>query len=337
MLKVKKCKLCIAVFVFGAILSVCAIYRLKMFGWSIEPIMQDGILEYRSLPEEIEDVLVNYGTLKDVVAQADVRLPIPQEMIPQGITVFDKYFVVSAYVGKSNSKCYVIDMSGELTNVVTLDISSHVGGISYDQKRGLIWLPDDDASLKAYDAESFVQQSEVKALFSFEKVGQKLKERPYKNRDYIDYLCVDGDYIFVGGFTLNDGGLVKKYKISDENDEIELVFVNSFKVPNKIQGMTFYHKDDETYLVLSQSFGRKNSSYILIFDYDEKQQKYGERDSRLSIEMPPLLEQITVFGRGLYVIFESGATKYASSLYKMEHICVLDIEKIIGKMNKKNN
>ncbi len=289
-------------------------------------------LEYRTIPEDIMTILENYPEIKRLTAQADIELPIPKNMVPQGITLLDdEYIIVSAYNTdhSKKSKSYVLSSYGQLFNTVTLDNRSHVGGIAYDKKNDLLWLPDNDGSLNAYEASQFIDQKDIKPKYTFDKIGLELKKHVYKNQDFIDYLSVDGKYLYIGGFSLYGSGLVKKYEIIKKGSNLELEYKNSFKIPSKIQGITFYHKNDKVYMILSQSFGRQNVSHIIIFEYDETETDYNEARSMLTLESPPLLEQVTSVNSGLYMIFESGANKYSDCKEKIENVLILDLEQAI--------
>lgn len=126
--------------------------------------------------------------------------------------------------------------------------------------------------------------------------------------------------------------MVKEYEIiKEKNNEITLNYLKEFKVPPQVQGIELYEYKDESYLILSCSYGRFNSSYIHIYKYKEETTDYGSSlIQKVTLKMPPMLEQITIEKKSLYILFESNAKEYSNCLEKIEYICVLDLDKIFA-------
>lgn len=279
--------------------------------------------------ENVKEIINRYPEFKNVINEGNVVLPIADDMVPQGITLMGDYILITSYdnLGKRNSIVHVLDKKGNLVNKVTLDNKSHVGGISYDKENNLIWLPDDDGVLLAYESEEFINKKNVKYKYKFNNVSDELKDFLNKDRKLIAFLTIDDGYIYIGNFSKDNKSIVKKYEIINNGEEILLKYMNKFKVPAKTQSITFKNIGNKKYMLTSNSYTRRKSSYIKVFEYKEEISDY-EKEIK-SIELPPMLEQIVVDDNNLYIIFESNAKKYSNCLEKIGYICVLDLYKII--------
>lgn len=294
-----------------------------------------------NLTTDVITLASKYPDLLDSIIKSNINLPNLDNMIPQGITIMDKYFLITAYdkTGESNSKCYVLSLKGKLVNTVELDTNSHVGAIAYDSINNLIWIPENNGLLNAYDSKQFLKENKVTFKYQFDDVGDRLKNYENKLKNLIAYLCIKDNKIYIGSFDDTDKGLVKEYEIiKNKNKEIELTFVSEFKVPSKVQGIDFYTYNEETYLLLSCSYGRFNPSYIYIYKYDETKTDYATSiTNKITLKLPPMLEQIIIKEDKLYTLFESYAKEYDNCIEKIGSICIFDLNKIIEKYSSDDN
>lgn len=235
-------------------------------------------------------------------------LPSLNSFVPQGITLSDKYIFVSLYdsLKKEQSIIYVLDYDYKLINKVTLDCYSHVGGIAYDSENNLLWVSGTHGSIRAYDVESLVNEEVVEATFVDEKIGKDLIN--FKGEKSISYLTIYDGKLYVGSFTLLQNAKMKVYDI-ENNDGIKLKYINNVAVPSKVQGVTFFEKDNKQYIAFSRSYGSDFESFIQIYSFDEDfdcdEQEY------VVIKLKPMLEQIVANEDGiLYSVFESNARLY---------------------------
>lgn len=280
--------------------------------------------------EELKRIVNKYGDFNNVINEGNIKLPIFDDMVPQGITLMGDYILITSYdnLGKKNSVIYVLDKEGTLINKVILDNKSHVGGISYDKDNKLIWLPGDDGVLLAYESEDFINRKNVKYKYKFNNVSDELKDFLNDNKKLIAFLTIDDGHIYIGNFSKDSKSIVKKYEIINNGEEVYLKYKNKFNVPAKTQSITFKNIGNKKYMIMSNSYTRRKSSYIKVFEYSEEISDYA-RETR-SIELPPMLEQIVVDNNNLYIIFESNAKKYSNCLEKIGYICILDIYKILS-------
>lgn len=285
-------------------------------------------INYDLINENIYALLEKYPVLKNFLIEANIKIPLMNKFIPQGITLMQNYFLITGYYESDNySKVYVLNNLGEIINTVELDMKSHVGGIAYDKVNDLIWLPDVDGILNVYKAENFLLNKKVKKLKSFNNVGKGLIDYQDKNKNLIAYVAMDGEYLYIGNFYKTKECLVKKYKVSFDH-KVRLEYIDSFYLPKKVQGITFYERNNEKYLIVSSSFNRRTRSNIYIYKYDEKKKEYNSSIIR-QIELPPMAEQLDIKDDKLYIIFESSASKYPNAQDKVDRTLVLDLNKML--------
>lgn len=284
----------------------------------------------------IDSLLDKYFEFSEVVKECKINLPIFHDMIPQGIAEMKNYILITAYDNQGeNSKCYILNKLGEIVNIVSLDMNSHVGSIAYDETRDFIWIPGNNGRLNIYSGQDFLTKSEVKAKWIIEGVSEGLVNYLDKDRNQIAYLTLDKDFLYIGSFSIYKKGTVKKYQVLDGNDNIKLKFINSFTVPKKVQGITFYERNNHKYMLLSRSYGRHNYSYLNVYEYNESLKDYTSLDVvRFTLKMPPLLEQVSQKNE-LYAIFESNAKKYDNCLDKVGSVCILNVDKLIDSFIEK--
>lgn len=282
------------------------------------------------IDDSVSEILDKYPELDNVLTNASIRIPIEDNMIPQGITYMNNNILITAYDGrnKSNSLVYVLDFKGNVINKVDLGNKSHVGGIVYESDNDLIWIPDDNGILNAYNSEDFLVKQIVSPLYVFDDVSEGLRDFENKNKNLIAFLTIKDNHIFIGNFSITEDILVKEFEIVSSDEKVDLKYIRNFKVPAKTQGMTFVKKGDKEYLVLSNSYRRRSKSHIYVFDYNDDTDFYSI-DNAKSIILPPLLEQVVVKNNKIYALFESGAKKYNNAIDKIEFICELDIDKML--------
>lgn len=280
------------------------------------------------ISDNVYELLDSYPELKKVLIEANKKIPLMNKFIPQGITLMKDYILITGYYEKDKfSRVYILDNLGDIINTVELDTKSHVGGIAYDAVNDLIWLPDDNGILNVYKASKFLEKKKVRKIRSFNSVGKNLIDYQDENKNLIAYVAVDGEYLYIGNFYKTKNCFVKKYKIMFDN-KVKLEYIDSFYLPKKIQGITFYEKNDKKYLIASSSFNRRTRSNIYIYEYDESIMDYTNNLLK-QIEIPPMAEQLDIKDDKLYIIFESSASKYPNAQDKVDSILVLDLNKIL--------
>ena len=255
-----------------------------------------------------------------------------EDMVPQGITMVEDYVLVSAYDANYMNKSilYFFDKDFNFVKSLNLDNYAHVGSISYDEKHRLLWVAGRYGCVDAYSLSSLIYaSSDIKPIYKDVYVGKHLPSyvNPFLNA--VSYLTVDGDYLYVGNYSLIDNANLKKYHISiDEDRTLHLKYKATYSMPTKVQGISFYHDNDKDYMFLSRSFGKKYNSVIQIYEFSDDIIDYRGEHS-VAIEAPKMLEQVTIDGNDLYVLNESQAKKYYKT--KTDTVNKTDVKVLVNK------
>ncbi len=279
------------------------------------------------IDEDINKLVNKYSDLKELIKRANITIPIKDFMVPQGISIIDNYILISSYDSKrvNYSIISILDQYGGLVNTVSLDNYSHVGALAYDKINKMLYVPGEDGILDIYDL------GNLKYKLSINDISDELIDYQDKNKRNIDYLFIDEDILYIGSFGVKEHkGIVKKFRIIKKDDLIILENINSFVVPSLVQSINIYEIRDKKYLILSRSYGQEKASHIEIYEYKDNISSYDK--PLLDIKMPPMLEQITIDKDNLYLLFESNAQKYDKCIDVVDDIIILDLEKIISKL-----
>ena len=294
---------------------------------NLNPIKTEIKEEKELINSKVQALFYLYPDFAYLLKEANLKIPIYENMIPQGITFINNHFLITAYdsQNKVNSQVYLVNKDGDVINTVTLNTKSHVGSIFYDKINQLIWLPGLN-NLEAYNPEDFFTKTTAVPKYIYNNVNNDLLDYQNKNLNTISYLTIYHNDLYVGSFGYLEKGLVKKYHITKNGNYLSLVYNAEFSVPSKVQSLAFYEKDNQTYLFLTRSYGRNNPSYLEIYHFTNQLQ-----EKIISYKLPSMLEQITLENNNIYAIFESNASKYIESKAKIEDICIFDLTKITLK------
>lgn len=259
------------------------------------------------------------------------------KMVPQGLSISDDYIFVSMYDYShiNNSFIQVYDKEGSLVNVCSLRNKAHVGGISYDKERNLLWVSSYLGNVDAYGIFDIIHKDEAKPRYKDLYLGQGLRSYNNPFETAVSYLTMHNNSLYVGNFTLGRNGIVKQYEIDvDEERTIHLKEVNRFKVPNLVQGISFYEKDDNTYMILSRSRGIRVPSTLQIFKYDEGISDYtNPLINYRSFEFPPMIEQIATDKDSIYSLYESQSEPYRNDNNTENTLNKTNIKRLLANFN----
>lgn len=275
--------------------------------------------------------------------RAGAQLPgLVEGAVPQGLAIDDgtNEILISAYFdGSTPSAVFALDReSGRLVKTVWLEteqgaaLHGHVGGIAVGA--GRLWVASDEGVYE-YPLEGFRQAPDgilfpaagfqatpvVASFATYDSgtlwVGEFAYYGPgsaYRTEASHHLTAPDGTshHALLAGFRIDptDGSM--------HGDAPERVI----SIPDRVQGAAF----SDGRLYLSQSYGRRNKSTLLLFDNPlanppagvlslGKQAKaslwYVDRvAARSETTAPPMMEGITVVDGRLLILFESGAEKY---------------------------
>lgn len=281
------------------------------------------------------------SVVTDVVSyDTNIDVPVIEKMVPQGLTCTDDYFLISAYdYNKKDDSCiYVIDKEGVLVNICSLNNKAHVGGIAYNSENDLLWVTGLEGNVNAYRASSIINRESAFPIYSELNVGNGLANYKYPFLNAVSFLTIKNGHLFVGNFSLSNRGFVKEYDISidDKTRVLSLNYIRKFAIPNKVQGLSFYEKDNKEYIIFSRSYGKKSSSILQIYIYDESVDDYNDKDLKsVSLELPSMLEQTTISEDSLYSVYESCAEPYLCDENEpVTELKVNDLKEIVLKLTK---
>lgn len=221
---------------------------------------------------------------------------------PQGICLTDEYLLVSSYssgAGGNLGCIHVFDRKSG-TYLVTLGMKekSHLGGLTFDGEN--IWVCHSNNSTLECIPYVFVQRIASDMPQSVVDCSTLFEEFHVSNTpSCISYY--EGK-IWVATHTKLLNSQMVAYKITKNG----LRQLESYRIPDKVQGVTF---DEKGRVYLSTSYGRKNSSYLKVYESVEKLDKKPGQP-KIKVEMPPCSEEIDIENDAIYILFESAGEKY---------------------------
>lgn len=221
---------------------------------------------------------------------------------PQGICLTDEYILVSAYSAGEYGKLgciHVFDReSGTYLATLGMKEKSHLGGITFDGEN--IWVCHSNNNTLECIPYVFVKRIASGMPQSVVDCSALFEEYHVSNSP----SCItwyDGK-LWVATHTKILNSRMIAYKITRNG----LRQVESYRIPDKVQGVTF---DENGKVYISTSYGRKNSSYVKVYETLE-QLDDKPNQPMAKVEMPPCSEEITLVGDELFVLFESASEKY---------------------------
>lgn len=260
--------------------------------------------------------------------------------VPQGICKIDNYYLITAYdyTKEKNSVIYVIDSNNKLINKVFLDGKYHSGGIAHHKESNSVYVT--GASGINNGNSSYINKYNLKDILSKDKVYTTSKiivddnntlKSSITKKSSAAYLTIYNNELYLGNFTWNSNGIIKKYNL-DNNGNIILssstIIHNPYK---KTQGICKCKYKEEYYYLFSTSYSRIKDSIL----YISKLNSNNKFITIKKINLPVMSEQLNITKeKEIYILFESGAKKYWNAKNRVKDICFFDFEKII-KSNKK--
>lgn len=285
------------------------------------------------------DVLLDDITSDYILVDEDVNYVPHNNYVPQGIALVGDYVLTSNfdYYKDKNSIICVIDKDGKLIHKCMLEHDAHVGGIAYDKDNQLLFVTGYSGYVLAYDINDILSKDKVTTKYKSINVGEGLSNYIYPWLNSASFISIHNNELLVGNFSLRNTGKVKRYKYSVVEDNIQLEYVGSFKIPDKVQGITFYKKDNKEYIIFSRSYGRDCPSVMQIFRYSEDINDY--RDETLvssSLRLDPMLEQIISRDNYIYALYESNAKPYTMNQdTEFDSIPIIDADSLVKKLELK--
>ena len=225
------------------------------------------------------------------------------DMVFQGFTKTSGNLISAAYSksGEYNSVLYIMDLNGNLLNIVDTGFKAHMGGIAYDANHDILWTTGMDGMVYAISMTAVLDGSyngEILAQFDanlYNAAGGHVAS----------FLTVDDGYLYVGSYSNGANGALNKYDISDY---INPTLISTVTIPERIQGVTFRELSDRSKTILMTQGYEMYEGFLLEFIYSDDNTEYINADRTLHLPEGP--EQILWTSKGLYLQLESASTPY---------------------------
>lgn len=269
--------------------------------------------------KQIDTSIKKYPAIKNAIGKK-IQIPglyrtnvsglLSYNMCPQGYCTAGNYLLITAYgtindstkkVCKDITVIYVLNKSGKYLATINLNKKGHVGGLTYNPKRKEIVIADSDGGNNYY----WVSYANlVKAIKGNKKVTLGVQKIVNKASAITYY----DNKLWVATFDQKSNKTeIRSYNASyRSNNSCPVGRKITFK-GKKLQGITFISKNR---MLVSMSYTRtKNSS---LSEYDVKSATATQLKNR-TLTLPPMSQNVVYSGGSIYVLFESGASKYRKS------------------------
>ncbi|MBO6109089.1 MAG: fibronectin type III domain-containing protein [Eubacterium sp.] len=249
-------------------------------------------------------------------------------MVPQSMTMYGSYLLITAYdIGKTNdSVIYVLNKSSrELLTLILLPHKGHVGGITSDGTN--IWL--------AYGKK--LQCFKGKVISDAVNSGEDYYELYSFNNtvatdETISYITYYKGRVWAGAYDELKSKNVYVYSITDKSgDTPALNKTGQMMLPNRAQGLAFTKGGQ---MIVSRSCQTDKTqrgfmSKLEVYEPDIDMDSAMERGDKVSeFKMPPMNEDILIYGKYTYVIFESCALSRCEA--PIDRVTAIKTGKITG-------
>lgn len=244
--------------------------------------------------------------------------------VPQGLAMDDNYVYISSYdgikaylsdLGKRNeqiqvhnSVIYVLRLNDELRKYKTIVLpdTNHVGGLTC--LNGQLWISLDTGNSSGKKL-VYLNTQTIHDQLNWDNDDEYVVDH-YDGENKINgvtsasFVTSFNDDLYVGTFNSSSNSVIKGFHPGSED-----AFV-SYSVIKKAQGAAFMTVGDITYLMVSSSYGRVNSSGLYAYSVTNVGQSNSKISAVSSIVLPGMSEGIVEKDGTLYVLFESGSHRY---------------------------
>lgn len=251
-----------------------------------------------------------------------------ESQCPQGLCFTDDFVLVTSYSDEDDclGEVLVFDaIDGEYLFTLGMDAESHLGGIAFDGKN--IWVCNSANKTIERISYDFIQLMALQNPGEFVDATGVVDIYPVNNTP--SCITFYGDRLWIATHTVYFDSVMVAYHYDDKADSLNAL--SQYKLPKKVQGIAF---DENGNVILSTSYGRKSSSYLMIYDSVVSLSTHPKRP-KIQIEMPPGSEEIDVHDGTIYVIFESAGERYiegtdgrGKSVCPIDKILTIDLESI---------
>ena len=223
--------------------------------------------------------------------------------IQQGYTIVGGTYpsiLISAYKSGNNSRIYIFEReSGNYEGYITLPNKNHVGGITYDPINDVLFITGSNGSIKTYDYSVLMKTldnandiTDDVHIDLTNKVNSNLAfiENDFDVKQQASTLTFYNNALYSIDFGYNGVMVKSEYNVVDNMIVSTKNTYYSLDKARCVQGMAFYEKDNDTYLVLSSSLGVIDSK-LTIYKMNNENFSYL---SELTIDSNRKMEGISV-------------------------------------------
>lgn len=277
-------------------------------------------------------------------------------MIPQGVCVAGNYLLISAYDSSNKIACneeanvtqqksvlYVMDaLSRSYITTITLNTKCHVGALAYNEEDDLVYV--------ANSSRNVVQILSMDKIRRCVEDGQDAKPDVLLfEKEYIDtkgyrpsFLAYYQGYLYVGQFACKNRNQHIDNEIVVFKKDGTLLKRDSIAIPYQAQGVAFAEWKDNTYMMISASYGRDKPAKIFIYLMDERWDGSLYRNHKVGeMKCPNMSEDIDIIGDCIYTCYESASNLYRLALDEngessnvVDRIMVSSFRKTLGLLLK---
>ena len=225
------------------------------------------------------------------------------EYIQQGYTIVGGTYpsiLISAYKQNKKSRIYIFDReSGNYEGFITLPNKNHVGGLTYDPINDILFITGSNGTITTYDYSVLMKTlnnaSEITDDVHIDlskKVNSNLAivENDFDVMQQASTLTFYNNKLYSIDFGYNGVLVETNYKVIDNMLVSTKNTIYSLENSRCVQGIAFYKKNNETYLILSSSLGLIDSKLTI---YKLKDDEYIYM-SELTINSNRKMEGISV-------------------------------------------
>ena len=221
----------------------------------------------------------------------------------QGLCFTPDYILMTSYAESDivPGTLMIFDrITGEYLLSLTMKVNSHLGGVTYDGE--YIWICHSEQKTLEQIDYSFVKRIVESGAHCCVDIAGLSKE--YKIKNSPSCIAYYGDRIWVSTHATMFEGTMVSYSYDKDMDK--LVALAEYDIPKEVQGVAF---DNDGMIYFSTSYGRKNSSYLKVYDSLLALTDSPDKPS-LEVEMPPCSEEVAYVDGSLLILFESASEKY---------------------------
>jgi hypothetical protein len=260
----------------------------------------------------------------DLFKKSGWRIPHLKTHVPQGLATWsnweaeDDLLLISAYSPKGKEALIIGIQASSGVEVGAAKIApQHAGGIAVFEQQGWVFVGeqlDPSSPTRTGESQGAVRKYALPALKTALRTNGKLDAvgDPVL-LDAASFLTSHGpsDTLWAGKFEESTRGRMHAYKVSAAGELSRLP--GTWEVPRKTQGLVV----TADLFLFSTSFGRENRSNIYVVRRGEH--KLDHAPLRC-FRAPSMAEGLAVYGKSVYLLYESGAHAYSMDENKPRNI-----------------